>query len=443
MGKELKKYDAVIIGSGSAGKHIASEFAKHQKSVAIVEKDMERFSGACINIACIPTKALIQYSLKNIPYKESIERKNKLIKELRDNSYESLNKKDTITMYEGEARFKANKEIEVVSDRGKKEIIGEHIIINTGSTSIIPPINGIENVRKVYTSTSIMEETELPKKLIIIGGGYIGLEFASLYARFGSKVTVIHSDNELLPEEEKKISEKVQKSMEEEGVRFTFGAKAEKVEESDHNVVVYLANGKKVNGEAILLATGQKPNSENLQLEHTDIAHEDGAIKVNDLLQTTVENVWAVGDVNGGMQFTYISHDDARIVNNQIFGDASYTRKKRKNIQYTIFVDPPLSRVGYTKKAAEKAGYDIITNDLPVSALPRAKMMGEKRGLFTTVVDKKTNKILGVSLFGPRSEELINIVKIAMDEKWAYSDMRDQIFNHPVLSESLNVLFDI
>lgn len=439
----MKKYDAIILGSGAAGKHIASEFAKQHKSVAIVEKDLEAFGGACINVSCIPTKALIEFSLRGIPYEEAIERKNKLTAQLKENAYDSLDKKEKVTIFEGEARFKSNNEIEIVSDQDNEVLAGEHIVIDTGSTPIYPPIKGLDKVGNVFTSTSLIEETELPETLIIIGGGYIGLEFASMYASFGSKVKVVNSENELMPQEESRVTKHVQEALEEKGVQFTFGAKAEKVEAKGSDLMVHLADGKKLTGEAILLATGRKPNIKNLQLDHTDIVVDNGAIKVNDRMETDVKNVWAVGDVRGEMQFTYISHDDGRIVNNQIFGDRSYSLKERNNVQYTVFVDPPLSRVGYTKKAAEEAGYEVITNELPVSALPRAKMMGEERGLFTAVVDKKSKKILGVSLFGPRSEELINIVKIAIDHEWLYSDMRDQIFTHPVMSESLNNLFDV
>lgn len=440
----MNKFDAIIIGSGTAGAILAGEFSKQNKTVALIEKDHDIFGGSCINTACIPTKTLVHDSLHHIPYKEALMRKNKLVEKMRTNRYNALNKRDKITIYDGEARFIANKEIEVVGQNNSKETLtADHIIINTGAINNVPSIDGVDGAEFVYTSTTLLEQPVLPKKLLIIGGGYIGLEYAAMYATFGSDVTVILRGGELIRHEERVIAKEVQKELEAKGVTFLFNVVTNKITEQGEEVTLHLSNDKQLTGDAVLLATGRKPNIESLQLEKTDIKTEKGAIQVNDRLQTTVENVWAVGDVRGGLQFTYISSDDAKIVIDHIFGDQKYSLKQRGAVPYTVFIDPPLSRIGLTKEAAIEAGYEVMTNEMPVTAVPGAHVIDDNRGLFTAVVDKKTERILGVSLFGPRSEEIINIVKIAIDKKWLYTELRDQMFNHPVMSEALNGLFSL
>lgn len=438
-------YDAIIIGFGKAGKTLAGELATRDWKVALIEKDPKMYGGTCINIACIPTKALVHDGLKGIPYQDAIERKDRVVEKLRANNYKKLADNNQVTIYESVAKFRSNKEVEIEVE-GKTEVLtAEHIFINTGATNNIPPMKGDLSSDKVYTSTTLIERKELPEQLAIIGGGYIGLEYASMYQNFGSEVTVITPDDELLPNEDPEIASEVQKILEEKGIRFFFGAKAEEIEEtSDDEVTLTLSDGEKITAEVVLLATGRKPNIENLGLNKTSIKlTEDGAIKVNDHLETAVDNVWALGDVRGGMQFTYISLDDYRIVVNQLFGDKKYTLETRKNVPYSVFIDPPLSRVGMTAKEAEEKGYEIGEGKLLVAKHPRAHVIDDLRGLFKAVVDKKTGKILGVSLFGPESPELINLVKLAMDLNAPYTYLRDQMYNHPVMSESFNTLFVI
>lgn len=440
----MNKFDVIIIGSGTAGVTLAGKFSQQNKTVALIEKDQDIFGGSCINTACIPTKSLVHDALNGIPYTEAIERKNKIVEKMHTNRYNALNKRDKIKIYDGGARFIANKQIEVACADGTKETLtAEHIVVNTGAKNNIPPIEGIENARNIYTSTTLIERTKLPEKLIIIGGGYIGLEYASMYATFGSEVTVILMEDELVPHEERVIAKEIQKELEAKGITFLFGTETKKITEKNEQITLDLSNDEELTGNAVLLATGRKPNIDSLQLEKTDIKTEKGAIKVNDKLETTVENVWAVGDVRGGLQFTYISSDDARIVIDHIFGEQKYTLKQRGEVQYTVFIDPPLSRVGLIKKAAVEAVYDVMTNEMPVTAVPAAHVIHDNRGLFTAVVDKKTKRILGASLFGPQSQEIINIVKIAIDKQWPYTELRDYMFNHPVMSEALNGLFSI
>lgn len=329
-------YDAIIIGFGKAGKTLAGRLANKNWKVAIIEKDRNMYGGTCINIACIPTKVLVQDGLRGISYKDAIERKDKVVERLRGKNYKSLADLNNVTIYDSEARFRSDKEVEIELN-GKTEILtAEHIFINTGATSNIPPLKGDLTSDKVYTSTSLIDQKQLPKKLAIIGGGYIGMEYASMYQSFGAEVTMITPEEELLTREDREIAAEVQKVMEEKGIHFIFGTKAQEIiEEGEDKVSLSLSNGEIVNANAVLLATGRKPNVEHLGLENTSIELTgEGAIKVNDHLETTVNHVWALGDVKGGMQFTYISLDDYRIVENYLFGDKKYSLESRNNIPY-------------------------------------------------------------------------------------------------------------
>lgn len=438
-------FDAIIIGFGKAGKTLAGALAKKDWKVAMIEKDPEMYGGTCINIACIPTKTLVHDGLKKVPYRDAVERKDQVVQKLRATNFKKLDDLEQVTIINSEAKFRSDKEIEVEWN-GKIEVLkGEHIFINTGATSVVPPIKGDLSSNKVYTSTTLIETKELPDKLVIIGGGYIGLEYASMYQNFGSQVTVVTPESELLPREDLEIASEVKKELESKGIRFIFEAKAEEITEEENGMVTLtLSNQEKVNANAVLIATGRKPNVENLGLDNTGIEMtEEGAIKVNDHLETTVPHVWAMGDVKGGMQFTYISLDDSRIVMDHLFGDKKRSLASRNHIPYSIFIDPPLSRVGMTAAEAEEQGYEVAEGRLRIATHPRAHVIDDLRGLFKAVVDKKTGKILGATLFGPESHELINLVKLAMDLDVPYSYLRDQVYNHPVMSEAFNDLFAI
>ncbi|WP_075619132.1 FAD-containing oxidoreductase [Paenisporosarcina indica] len=438
-------FDALIIGFGKAGKTLAGELAAKDWKVALVEKDSKMYGGTCINIACIPTKVLVHDGLHQVPYADAIERKNEVVEKLRNKNYKSLANNKQVTIFNSTAKFRSDKEVEITVDGQQEVLTAEHIFINTGATSIVPPIKGDIKSDKVYTSTTLIERKQLPGKLAIIGAGYIGLEFASMYNNFGADVTLISPDEELLPHEDREIIAEMQKEMEIKGIRFIFGNHAEEITESrKDSVTVVLSNGENLNTNAVLLATGRKPNVEHLGLENTTIVlTERDAIKVDDHLETTAKNVWALGDVKGGMQFTYISLDDSRIVMDSLFGGKQYSLAKRKNVPYSVFIDPPLSRIGLTAQEAKQQGFDILEGNLSIVDHPRAHVINDLRGIFKVVIDKKTDQILGASLFGPESPELINLVKLAMDLNAPYTFLRDQIYNHPVMSETFNTLFDI
>lgn len=442
----MTHFDAIIIGFGKAGKTLAVELADRGWKTALIEKDKTMYGGTCINIACIPTKLLMHDALNGREYRAAVERKNGVIERLRDKNYHSVADLNNAKVYDAEAKFINNNEIEITSADNTKEVFtADKIFVNTGAESIIPPIDGDINSDKVYTSKTLIDESILPDRLTIIGGGYIGLEFATMYNAFGSEVSVIVPDDEILKSEDSDIAAEITKDMQESGINFIFGERAEKVTEENYsNITVTLSNGNELTSNAVLFATGRKANTEGLGIENTTAGLTDkGDIKVNNHLQTEAENIYAMGDVKGGMQFTYTSLDDYRIVKSHLFDDGSYAYDSRTNIHYTMFTDPPYSRAGLTLAEAQEKGYKATENSMPMSGHPRSHINNELRGLFKAVVDTESQKILGVHLYGVNSEELINLVKLAMDNNIPYTSLRDQMYNHPVTSEAFNTLFDI
>ncbi|MFR4789942.1 MAG: FAD-dependent oxidoreductase, partial [Lactobacillus acidophilus] len=338
--------------------------------------------------------------------------------------------------------FLSDHEIEVTKNDGTKEkYSGKRIFINTGAIPNYAPIPGLIESNKVINSTEAMDQTEMPKKLTIIGSGYIGLEFASMFANYGTKVTVLDNHRDFLPREDNDISEMIKQDLENTGIKFELGVKINRVED---DTVFYEKDGQNlsIKSDRILAATGRKPNTQNLGLENTNIELTDnGAIKVNDHLMTTAQNVWAIGDVKGGPQFTYISLDDYRIIKDQLFGDGKRVISDRINIPYSVFITPALSQVGLNEKQAKKQEINYELKKLPVAAIPKARVAKDTRGLFKALVDPTTNQILGATLYGIESYELINQISMAMKAKIPANILRDQIYTHPTMSEAFNDLF--
>lgn len=453
----MKKYDAVIIGFGKGGKTLAGFLAGKGQNVALVEKSDKMYGGTCINVGCIPSKKLVNSTkvlkdkgLSSIEdkekfYAESIENKNTLIGALRGKNYEMLASKENITVYDGTGSFVSKNVVNVEKNGENIQIEGEKIFINTGSTTIIPNIKGVKESNYVYTSTSLMELKELPKKLTIIGAGYIGLEFASMYSEFGSEVTVIDMSDRLMPREDEEIAERVKAILEAKGIKFLLKSKIEEISDRNDKGYVKISgeNGEsEVESDAILVAIGRKPNTEGLNLEAAGVkTDERGAVAVDETLKTTADNIWAMGDVKGGLQFTYISLDDFRIIRDNVYGNGSRTINDRNVIPYSVFINPPLSRVGMTEKEAVEKGYEVKTGRLEAMAIPKGKIEGVTDGLLKTVVDAKTDKILGCTLLCNTSHEMINVVAAAIKAEQKYTFLKDMIFTHPTMSEALNDLF--
>lgn len=436
----------IIIGFGKGGKTLAKFLAQKGEEVLVIEKSNKMYGGTCINIACLPSKRLIIEAANGVSYVDAVNGKNEMTAQLREKNYHMLADEKTVTVLDGKAHFIADHEIEVELPNGKKaQYKGDRIFINTGAVPVMLPIPGLKESKYILDSTQAMDEKKMPKNLTIIGAGYIGLEFASMFAKYGSKVTVLDHNKKFLVREDEDISNAVRKDMEDAGIKFELGADIEKItDEKTDAKVTYQINGKTktINADRILVATGRKPNTENLGLENTAIeTTELGAIKVDDFLRTTVDNVWAIGDVKGGLQFTYISLDDFRIIKDQLFGTGARMVSDRKVIPYSVFISPALSQVGLNEKQANKLGKEYKLFKLPVTAIPKAKVAKDNRGLFKALVDPETEKILGATLYGIESYELINIISLAMKAHLSYTVLRDQIYTHPTMSEAFNDLF--
>ena len=457
----MKQYDAIIIGFGKAGKTLAAELSNRGWQVAVVERSSMMYGGTCPNIACIPTKTLVHeagiaallyhddYPKQANLYKQAIGRKNRLTSFLRNNNYERLSKRPNVTVYTGEGSFVSANIIKVALPEWDIELQGKEIFINTGSTPIIPAIDGIKESQKVYTSTTLLDLNVLPQRLIIVGGGYIGLEFASMYAEFGSKVTLLEGGNRFMPRNDQDIANSVKEVLEKKGIEIHLNARAQSIHDTNDGVTLTYSDVSDgtpyfVDGDAILIATGRKPMIEGLNLQAAGIgvdAH--GAIVVNDQLRTTVPHVWAMGDVKGGPQFTYLSLDDFRIIRDQLFGDKKRDIGDRDPVPYAVFIDPPLAHIGLTEEEALKRGYSFKVSRLPATSVVRSRTLKQTDGMLKAIVNDHSGKIMGCTLFCAEAPEIINIVAMAMKTGQHYTFLRDFIFTHPSMSEGLNELFDI
>lgn len=453
----MKHYDAIVIGFGKGGKTLAGDLASRGQEVAVVERSAQMYGGTCINVGCIPSKSLVGSALrsklsggtfaeKQRAYEMAVKEKRRLVEALRQKNYDKLAQNPHCTVYTGEARFLSPHEVQVRTGTDTFAIEGERIFINTGSTPVIPPIPGIDGNPYVHVSSSLMDLDVLPRRLTIIGGGYIGLEFASMYANFGAAVTVLQDGAALVPREDRDIADAIQALLEEKGVSFRLGASVHEIGQTDSSALVhYTWQGETCADEAdvVLVAAGRRPNTEHLHPEAAGVALTPrGAIAVDEKRQTSVPHIWAMGDVVGGLQFTYVSLDDYRIVRSQLDG-GTYTAVTRKTVPYSVFIDPPYSRVGLNEQEAAAAGYSVKIAKMPAAAIPKAQVLRHPAGLLKAVIDADTHKILGAMLLCEESHEMINTVKLAMDMDAEYTVLRDQVFTHPTMSEALNDLFSV
>lgn len=457
---EKKQVDALIIGFGKGGKTLAPFLAKQGLKVAVVEKSSAMYGGTCINIACIPTKSLVHaselasasksasYAERDRLFKQAILDKNELVGFLRQKNFNNLNQAPGVEVITGRAVFLSPNEVQVdLADGGELVFSADKIFIDTGAVPFIPDIPGLGESSRVYTSTTLMELTDLPKRLVIVGSGYIGLEFASIFAGFGTEVTILERGGVFLPREDRDIAAEVQKVLEARGIEFRFHASVQYIEDEGNHTVLRVKTADQeveLEAEAVLVATGRTPNTAQLGLDRAGVeVTEKGFVQVDDTLRTNVPHIWAIGDVNGGPQFTYISLDDYRIIRDQLYGSQTRTRKDRLNVPYSVFITPILARVGFSEEEAVKQGYNIKTAKFPVAGSPRARLLKATDGILKAVVDADNGSILGVTLFSVDAGEVINLVALAMENKQPYTALRDRIFTHPSMSEALNDLFSL
>ena len=437
----MNQYQAIIIGFGKAGKTLAATLAKADWKVAIIEQSNTMYGGTCINIGCIPTKTLVHDAEMQHDFAAAMQRKTDVVRFLRDKNFHNLVGLDNVDVIEGRAEFVDNHTVRVIQATGTRELRGEKIFINTGAQSTMPDIKGLSSTPGVFDSTGLLNLAQRPQRLGILGGGYIGVEFASMFANFGSKVTIFEAAPLFLPREDRDVADAIARILRDKGVELILNANVHSVSSQDGAVQIQMPE-ETHSVDALLIASGRKPATEALQLKNAGVdVNERGGIIVNRYLRTSADNIWAMGDVTGGLQFTYISLDDFRIVRDSLLGDGLRNTGDRQNVPYSVFMTPPLSRVGMSEAQARASGAEVQIVTLPVTAIPRARVMDDTRGMLKAVVDVNTQRILGVSLLCVDSHEMINIVKTVMDAGLPYTVLRDQIFTHPSMSESLNDLF--
>lgn len=445
----MNTFDVAVIGWGKGGKTIAGTLARAGKRVAIIEQSAEMYGGACINVACIPTKALI-HSAQSRPEKDydpeyfarAVDSRNKLTGKMRDVNYAMLADLGNVVVIDGVARFTGPKTLVVEAGEDRLELSAETILINTGSVPVIPDIEGAEFGGRIHTSITL-QQAPLPEHLVIVGGGYIGIEFASMFSQFGSQVTVIDKNPRPLHREDPDVSQVVSGLLD--GVRFITDATVIRLSQTqDCAAIQYVWNEQEqtVRGDAVLIALGRRPATDSLDLAAAGIkTTKNGAVEVNEYLESSVPGVYALGDVNGGPQFTYISLDDSRIVTDRILGDGLRSRNDRQAIPSTIFTTPPFAKVGLTEAEAEKAGYSIKVaskNVADIKTMPKPKIVGDPRGMIKVIVDADSDLILGAALIHIDAQEVINLVALAMRHKITASELRDTIYIHPSSTEALN-----
>ena len=452
----MRRVDAAVIGFGKGGKTLASALAAAGKTVALVEKSPKMYGGTCINVACIPTKSLVHsaalsaaqggtFSERAARYATAIDEKDRVTGLLRSKNYRKLADLPNVEVVDGAASFADATHLTVAKPDGTRETIeAAQAFINTGARPFVPPIPGVDGPR-AHVSETLLDVRTLPERLVIIGGGYIGMEFASMYANFGSQVTVVQNEDAFLPREDAEIAAAVLDSVEGRGIRVIRGAGVRRIDdEADQAVVTVEISGaeERLPADAVLVATGRRPNVDGLNLEAAGVElTERGAVRTNEHLRTTAPNIWALGDVAGGLQFTYISLDDSRIVKEDVLGDGARTTANRGTVPYSVFLDPPFSRAGMTEQEARDAGFDVKVAKLPAAAIPKAQLLQKSTGLLKAVVDAGTGRILGAHLFCEESYEMINTVKLAMDAGLPYQVLRDAVYTHPTMSEAFNDLF--
>lgn len=455
-----QNYDAIIIGTGQAGKPLAMSLADADWKVAIIEKDL--VGGSCINVGCSPTKAMVSsarvahlasraadYGVNigkiNIDMKIVKAKKQKIVESFRGGNIKRLNGHKNIDLIMGEARFSGQNSIEIdLKDGGNLEIISDKIFINAGCRPDVPSIPGINDL-PFLNSSSVMELEEVPEHLLVLGGGYIGLEFGQMFRRFGSKVTIIHRGKQLLSREDADIAEEVAKIFGNEGIDVILNADVTELKQSeDYNIILAYKSDQEtitISGSHLLVATGRIPNSDSLNLDSAGVETGDhGYIIVNEKLETNVPGIYSLGDINGGPQFTHISYDDFRIIRSNFLEGGSSSTTGRF-VPYTVFIDPQLGRVGLTEKEVKSAGYNYKIAKLPMKHVARALETGETNGFMKAIVDLDTNLILGGAILGVEGGEVMSVLQVAMMGNLPYTALKEGIFAHPTYAESLNNLF--
>ena len=455
-----RKFDAIVIGSGQGGTPLALSLAEAGWKVALVER--KAVGGTCVNEGCTPTKTMIASARIahlvrragdfgvhageiSLDLERVVQRKRQVVKSFREGSKKRILDSQNLSLIEGSARFVRERQLEVSLQDGRTEFLeADIIVINTGTSPARPEIRGLYD-SVAYDSTSIMELDELPEHLIIVGGGYVGLEFGQMFRRFGSEVTIIQRDKQLLSREDEDIADMVLEIMKDEGIDVLLDSEPLQIRSAGGNRISLTVRSSEkettLAGSHLLLATGRLPNTPDLNLEKAGIQVDGrGFVRVDSRLETTSKGIYAIGDVKGGPAFTHISYDDFRVLKQNLLNGGSSTIEERF-VPYVVFIDPQLGRIGLSEKEASSQGRDFRVAKLPFNRVARAIEMDETRGVMKALVDSKTDQIIGAAILGVEGGEIMSAIQIAMMGGLPYTTLRDGIFAHPTLVESLNNLF--
>jgi pyruvate/2-oxoglutarate dehydrogenase complex dihydrolipoamide dehydrogenase (E3) component len=455
---DTKAYQDLVLGSGAGGKLLSWHLGSSGRRVAVVERRW--VGGSCPNIACLPSKNEIwsakvadllhhaaQFGMVTgsvtVDMAKVRKRKRDMVEGLVA-LHQDLYQKSGVELIMGEGRFVAPKTLEVrLRDGGTRVLTGERVFLNLGTRATLPPIAGLADTRPL-THIEALELDRLPAHLIVLGGGFVGLELAQAYRRFGSRVTVLERGPQLVSHEDLDVAQEIGRLFADEGIEVLFSTEAQKVEGRSGESVrlrVRTPQGERlIEGSDILAATGRTPNTAGIGLDTAGVRLDGrGYVQVNDRLETTAPDVWAIGECAGSPQFTHVSEDDFRVISSNLAGGNRTTRDRL--IPFCLFTDPQLARVGLNETEARRRGLAVRVAKLPMAAVLRTRTLGETRGFMKTVVDARSDRILGFTMFGPEAGEVMAVVQTAMLAGMPYTGLRDAIFAHPTMAEGLGPLF--
>jgi pyruvate/2-oxoglutarate dehydrogenase complex dihydrolipoamide dehydrogenase (E3) component len=455
MAQHAEHYDLLVLGSGQAGNPLAGAFAQAGRRTALVERSA--VGGTCINYGCTPTKTMaasaqrahlartagplgIEIAGLHVNMERVRQRKRDIVTQFRENN-EKRFANGNPELVRGVASFCGPKQIEVrLSDGGQRLLTADKIVIDTGTSPSAPDIEGLKSV-PFLDNVSVMELDGIPEHLLVLGGGYIGVEFGQMFRRFGSQVTILQAGPQILEREDDDISGEAARILREDGIAIRTGVKVESVSSASGRSHLRLAGGETLEGSHLLVATGRRPNTADLNLSAAGVeADEHGYVRVNPRLETSASGVYAVGDVKGGPAFTHISYDDFRILRDNLLHGGSRTTANRL-VPYVVYMDPQLGRVGVTEREARAAGQSIRVAKMPFSSVARALETGETRGVIKVVVEAETGQILGAAVLGSEGGELMSMLEIAMLGRLPYTALAEAVLAHPAYAEALNNVF--
>jgi dihydrolipoamide dehydrogenase len=456
----MEQFDALIIGAGQSGVPLAKKLAQAGWKTALIEKRL--LGGTCINDGCTPTKTLvasarmaymagrsadlgIEIPAFEVNFEKVMDRQAGVVNQFRVGTTSGVEQTENLTVIIGEAKFINNNTLEVKANgAGSGEYTAKYIFIDTGASPAIPDTPGLKEIGYL-DSTRILELRERPEHLLIVGGGYIALEYAQMFRRFGSEVTILERSDRLMGKEDEDLSELLTNTLEEEGIKILTQTSVSSYEKlDDGKVAVSLENKEgpaKIHCSHVLVAVGRKPQTSALGLENTEIEVDDrGFVMVDEFLQTKVEHVYALGDVNGGPAFTHISYNDYIIVSKNLLEGAQLSTVGRQ-VPYCVFTDPQVGRIGMSENEAKKKGIDFLVAKIPMENVARAIETSETKGFMKAIVDRHSRQILGATIVGEQGGETMTVLQLAMAANFTCDQLKDTIFAHPLYAESINNLF--